>query len=370
MSGMAVHETRSSSPPPDPVPPPVVTTRDSSHLPPAISKILHSSVPTAGVFRQLGSVLERPDIEPAAALEVFEKLASWLKSDRDAPATRHALAASSSHQVLLSTLQRCCCSKALRACACRVIGWACLHHPENAASFINSNAVSEICRLMERYTPEKDLHRHGLYAIGALTHYGGGVGGPAISCEAVAQALKSLHAHRESASVQVNGCELLRSLAELDNSSPLEELAHVALQAKRSFPQERSVAKAADSLLSHVLPRVTNTIGLQMDQQPMDTGVQHSSVKKLGELATYGAVAWRSVCSVAVGRILRAMANHKHDVSLQAIGLWALGRLAERAGSPNTGMCDAAERAKKNHPESALVQKHADQLRSLVLQPH
>lgn len=63
-----------------------------------------------------------------------------------------------------------------------------------------------------------------------------------------------------------------------------------------------------------------------------------------------------------MSRIVRAMTNHRDNVALQAVGLWALGRLSERVEAPTAGMYDAATRAKAKHKESALVQRHADQL--------
>ena len=87
--------------------------------------------------------------------------------------------------------------------------------------------------------------------------------------------------------------------------------------------------------------------------------MQRSGISSLGRLAQHGGVAWGAASLGAVHRILRALELHR-SAELQAVGLWALGRLAERVQpAALCGLQDAALRAQRLHPESALVQRHA-----------
>ncbi|CAK9114618.1 Uncharacterized protein SCF082_LOCUS53079 [Durusdinium trenchii] len=167
--------------------------------------------------------------------------------------------------------------------------------------------------------------------------------------------------HGASATVQVLSSEVLRLLVE-HGEVPLDEAAEAAVRAKRLFPAERRVHMAADRLLSFAVPRSAACIGTLMDASTRDEMAQRSGICSLGHLAKHGGVAWRGAGTVAVNRILRALQHHKGSAVLQATGLWALGRLAERVEPSQGGMQDAARRAKEWHPESALVQRHADDL--------
>lgn len=168
--------------------------------------------------------------------------------------------------------------------------------------------------------------------------------------------------HQKSPSVQVKGCEVLRLLVELSPEVPLDEIAEASMRAKRLFPSDRLVHRAVDLVLSFAVPRSAACIGALMDAATKDEMVQRSGICSLGHLAKHGGVAWRGATNTAVNRILRALQHHKGSAALQASGLWALGRLAERLEAPGGGMQDAAQRAKQLHPDSALVQRHADEL--------
>ncbi|CAL1130915.1 unnamed protein product [Cladocopium goreaui] len=141
------------------------------------------------------------------------------------------------------------------------------------------------------------------------------------------------------------------------------------MRAKRLFPSDRLVHRAVDLVLSFAVPRSAACIGALMDAATKDEMVQRSGICSLGHLAKHGGVAWRGATNTAVNRILRALQQHKGSAALQASGLWALGRLAERLEAPGGGMQDAAQRAKQLHPDSALVQRHADELIAFLLRP-
>merc|ERR1719468_78901 len=106
-----------------------------------------------------------------------------------------------------------------------------------------------------------------------------------------------------------------------------------------------------------------------MDTAINDAGTQRGGMSTLGQLASHGGVAWQGTASAAVGRVLRAMQRHTRCAETQAVGLWALGRLAERVEAPAAGMHDAAERARRHHPHSALVHRQADQLTAFLTRP-
>eukprot|EP00435_Cladocopium_sp_Y103_P051403 s739_g15.t6 len=191
----------------------------------------------------------------------------------------------------------------------------------------------------------------------------------AIAAKAVPLALRAMSTHQKSPSVQVKGCEVLRLLVELSPEVPLDEIAEASMRAKRLFPSDRLVHRAVDLVLSFAVPRSAACIGALMDAATKDEMVQRSGICSLGHLAKHGGVAWRGATNTAVNRILRALQHHKGSAALQASGLWALGRLAERLEAPGGGMQDAAQRAKQLHPDSALVQRHADELIAFLLRP-
>merc|ERR1711920_215083 len=171
-----------------------------------------------------------------------------------------------------------------------------------------------------------------------------------------------------SPSVQINGCEVLRCLAEF-GEAPLDEMGRAAQHAKHAFKQDAAVHRSADLLLALVVPRSAAAVGALMDARPQDEPIQRSGICSLGQLAVHGGVAWRGAASGAVSRVLRAMAIHGSNVETQAVGIWALGRLAERVEAPANGMYEAVERAKKLHPDSALVRTHADKLLAFLVRP-
>lgn len=149
----------------------------------------------------------------------------------------------------------------------------------------------------------------------------------------------------------------------------MEELSEAAQLAKRAFPEDSAVHRAADALLSFAIPRSAAAIGSLMDSATTDETAQRNAICSLGHLAGYGGVAWRGASRVALNRILRAMAQHKGSPVLVASGLWALGRFAERVDAPRGGLQDAAQQAKKSHPNSALVGRHADELIAYLMRP-
>jgi len=104
-----------------------------------------------------------------------------------------------------------------------------------------------------------------------------------------------------------------------------------------------------------------------MDAKLADEAIQRSGAQSLGQLAGHGGLAWRGAAAGAVGRVLRALVHHSGSQAMQAVGLWALARLAERVEAPSAGMQDAAERARQRHPSSALVCRHADELTAYLL---
>eukprot|EP00439_Symbiodinium_sp_Y106_P048179 s3140_g6.t1 len=134
--------------------------------------------------------------------------------------------------------------------------------------------------------------------------------------------LRALRAHRASASVQIAGCEVLRCLAELAEA-PLEELSEAAQLAKRAFPEDSAVHRAADALLSFAIPRSVQLPKLSGLSYRMPSATPFAELlapllkglygwdEGLGHLAGYGGVAWRGASRVALNRILRAMAQHK-----------------------------------------------------------
>jgi len=335
-------------------------------VPPALLAALHAAAPTPVVLRQMATVLERADVEAEAVQELLSRLGSWLRSSDGhvVAAARRSLAEAPAHVAMVAALRRNIGQRELCELGCQILARAARHHVENAAAFVSCGAIAEVCRMLDRYSAIKDIQRHGLYALGCLAHYGGG-GSQAASAGAVGLAMRAMAAHRNSPSVQINGCELLRCLAELCEA--MEELAEVAQSAKKVFPRDGSVHRAADLLLSLVVPRSAASIGALMDSAAADEGVQRNGVCSLGHLAGNGGVAWRGASPVAVSRILRAMANHRRSAEMQAVGLWALGRFVERVEAPAAGMQDAAERAKKYHPDSALVCRHADKLIAYLL---
>jgi len=335
-------------------------------VPPALLAALHAAAPTPVVLRQMATVLERADVEPEAVQELLSRLVGWLRSSDGhiVAAARRSLAEAPAHVAMVAALRRYSGQREICELGCQVLGRAARHHVENAAAFVSCGAIAEVCRMLERYPAIKELQRHGLYALGCLAHYGGG-GSQAASAGALGLAMRAMAAHRTSPSVQINGCELLRCLAELCEA--MEELAEVGQSAKKAFPRDSSVHRAADLLLSLVVPRSAASLGALMDSAAADEGVQRNGVCSLGHLAGNGGVAWRGASTVAVSRILRAMANHRRSAEMQAVGLWALGRFVERVEAPASGMQDAAERAKKYHPDSALVCRHADKLIAYLL---
>lgn len=174
-------------------------------------------------------------------------------------------------------------------------------------------------------------------------------------------------ATHKSVSVQIKGCELLRLLAE-QSEVPLDQLADAAVHAKRLFPMEATLHRAANLLLTFVVPRSAACIGALLDAAAHDEMVQRSGIASLGRLAQHGGVAWGAASLGAVNRIQRALELHR-GAELQAVGLWALGRLAERLEPAVGGLQDAALRAQRLHPQSALVQRHAEDLINFLLRP-
>lgn len=336
------------------------------HVPEGFYATIHAQAPTPAVLQRIRSILERPDVEPEALVELLRKVANWIKQDdTSAATTRQAIADADAHKAILFAMRRCGAKTEVGTWAFRVIGWASRHHAGNAISFTEAGAVLEVCRLLELHDAHRDLQRHGLYLLGVLAHYGGG-GPRAVACGAVKIALRAIARHRDTAAIQINGCEMLRCLAEL-GEAPMDELGRVAQDAKRAFPRDAAVHRAADALLVLVVPRTAAAIGSLMDARIGDAEVQSSGIHSLGQLALYGGIAWRSSGSGAVCRVLRAMSTHKGNVHLQATGLWALGRLAERVEAPTAGMLDAAKRAKQSHQDSALVCQYATHLEAYLM---
>jgi hypothetical protein len=301
-------------------------------------------------------------------MDLLRKLAEWLKHETSAMLVRKGFASARAHNGLIATMRRHSGHRELAAWACRVIGWAARSHVDTAVLFVEARAIREVCRLLEQHRVDKDIHRHGLYAIGCLAHFGGGTP-QALDAGAFQITLRSLTTHRDSATVHINGCETLRCLAEMGGEAPVEDFAKVAQEAKRAFPRDKAVHRSADALLALVVPRMVRSVSMLMDTKIDDPEIQNSAARTLGQLAGYGGVAWKSSASGAVSRIMRAMVNHRRSVALQAVCLWALGRLAERVEAPTAGMYDAAEHAKKQHSDSALVCRHADQLCEYLMRP-
>eukprot|EP00931_Biecheleriopsis_adriatica_P057149 TRINITY_DN3389_c0_g2_i1.p1 TRINITY_DN3389_c0_g2~~TRINITY_DN3389_c0_g2_i1.p1 ORF type:complete len:1643 (-),score=506.78 TRINITY_DN3389_c0_g2_i1:98-5026(-) len=338
-------------------------------MPPGLLAALHAVLPTPVVLRQAATALERSDVEGEAVLELLRKLAGWFRA-AEAPvvaAARRSLAEAPAHVALVAALRRCSGEREICELGCQVLGRASRHHVENAAAFVSCGAATEVCRMLERHSGSKELQRHGLYALGCLSHYGGGAS-QSTAAGAVGLAFRAMSGHRSSPSVQINSCEVLRCLAEL-GEAPMDELAEAGQSAKRAFPRDAAVHRAADLLLSLAVPRSAASIGTLMDSSPKEEAVQRNGICSLGHLAGNGGVAWRGASTVAVNRILRAMGHHQGSAELQAVGLWALGRFAERVEAPEAGMQDAAERAKKRHANSALVCRQADQLIAYLMRP-
>lgn len=336
-------------------------------VPPALLTVMHAHAPTEEIMQKAVDVLERPDVDPDGLLELLRKIAEWLKKEPQATLARSSFATVQGHKALVAAMLRQCAHRELVAWACRVIGWATRHHVENAVLFVEARAAAEVCHVLEQHRVDKDLHRHGLYAVGCLAHYGGGAP-QAMAAGALAITLRSLATHRDSPSVHINGCEVLRCLAEL-GEAPMEDLGLAAQEAKRAFPRDRAVHRSADSLLMLVVPRTVGAVGALMDTKMEDAELQNSAARTLGQLAGYGGIAWKGCAPGAVSRIVRAMGNHRNNVPLQAVCLWSLGRLAERVEAPTAGMYDAADHARKKHPNSALVVRHADQLCAYLARP-
>lgn len=326
---------------------------------------LHATVPTTTVLRQMGAALDLHDIEPEGILEIYQKLATWLRGEPHEAQTKSALRDAAIHRLIVTAMHRCDSHRDACESSCRVIGWASRQHVENAVAFVNSGGITQICKAMEAHHGDKDLQRHGLYALGCLVYYGGGAA-KAASSGVIKLAMRAIGVHRTSPSVHINACEVLRSLAE-SGEAPMDELAQVAQGAKRAFPHDPTVHRAADMLLKLVVPRTAANVGALMDTSASDEAIQRSGICSLGQLAAHGGVAWCGAASGAVSRILRAMSVHAGSADTQAVGLWALGRLAERVEAPWAGMHDAAERARSRHPSSALVRRHAEELLAYLL---
>lgn len=332
----------------------------------ALLAAIHAPAPTVESMRLIGEALEEPAIEPEGVLEVLRKLADWLKPSDAAPA-RTALAKTAAHAAIICATKRCgSCHAGVAAWACRVFGWASRHHIENASAFAGHGAVNEVCTLLSRHKQDKEIQRHGLYAIGCLVHYGGGVDQTSTSSTALV-VLQAMRTHSGSPSVQINGCEALRSLAEHGGISQ-DGLGDAACNAKRAFPQDVNVHRAADGLLSFIVPRAISAIGHLMDLQPQDVAVQVDAINALSQLTAYGGVAWQGLASVAVGRTTRAMQVHPFNEKIQTIGCWALGLLVERVDAPKAGIEEAVVRTKRAFPDSAIVRRYADALLALLMQ--
>eukprot|EP00971_Amphidinium_carterae_P236623 4696317-Amphidinium_carterae.1 len=76
----------------------------------------------------------------------------------------------------------------------------------NAVAFVRSSAVEEICTSLEQNLLDRDLFRHGLYALGCLAHFGSG-SQQARAANADFLAIRGMQTHRQSRSVQINACE-------------------------------------------------------------------------------------------------------------------------------------------------------------------
>lgn len=333
--------------------------------------VLHAPLPSSHVLRAANAALCSRESENNR-LELLKRLLSWLEKDtsRSAQMLRESLKEVPEFYATLLKSFRAAIPTEPVFCevVIQLMGQVCKGHVENASSFVQLGAAQDLCYALDRHRSRKELQRHGLYAVACLVHDGGGAA-QAIAAQAVPLALRAMLTHQKSPSVQVKGCEVLRLLVELSPEVPLDEIAEASMRAKRLFPSDRLVHRAVDLVLSFAVPRSAACIGALMDAATKDEMVQRSGICSLGHLAKHGGVAWRGATNTAVNRILRALQHHKGSAALQASGLWALGRLAERLEAPGGGMQDAAQRAKQLHPDSALVQRHADELIAFLLRP-
>lgn len=230
----------------------------------------------------------------------------------------------------------------------------------NSTAFLMHNAVALICEHLTGSLGNKELQRHGLYALGCLARCGG------TRHIALAQGMElTLQAramHRTSVSVQINACELLRCLA---REAPSHLLDEAARDAKRCFPARVEVRRSADALLAEVAGNIARNVCKSMDLQLQDLSVQTRGVQTLAHLAASG-LAWRRSATTASDRILRAMKAHQGNADFQALALQTLGQLVQAVKAPIHGMFDAIEQARKAHPESQSVQDLARKLNGLI----
>ncbi|CAE7548308.1 unnamed protein product, partial [Symbiodinium microadriaticum] len=273
-------------------------------------------------FRHVASALAGNDVQPEVVDELFRRLVDWFRSSSPSvvAAAQAALAEAPAHVALLACLRKAPERRPLCELGCQLLARAARHHVENAAAFVGAGAAQLVCEMLDRHYGVKELQRCGLQALAILAHYGGGAS-QALAADALRLSLRALRTHRASASVQIAGCEVLRCLAELAEA-PLEELSEAAQLAKRAFPEDSAVHRAADALLSFAIPRSAAAIGSLMDSATTDETAQRNAICSLGHLAGYGGVAWRGASRVALNRILRAMAQHKGSPVLVASGLW------------------------------------------------
>jgi len=321
--------------------------------------------PTVEAIGKMVAILSSSGVGALVVNEVLIRMAAWLKEESTATQAQSSLYANRCHASLLTILETYPVEAEICTAVCRVIGWASHNHVHNAVAFVHASAVEALCRLLERHGQDRELHRHGLYALGCCVHFGSGAS-HAKSADASQIVLQSVKSHRASRSVQINACEVLRSLAD-DGVTPVDDFARAGLWVKQNFPADVAVHRSADNLLAVVVPRIVGAVGSLMDSDLISVDTQLHGTQKLGDMASYGSMAWKAaVAAAAAGRVLRALATHASNTSMQAIGLWALGRLAERVDAPSAGMLDAADMARKKHPKSALVCRCAEDLRTCL----